>query len=118
MSTPIEEIKTLADQIFEQYKSSILQALTTNKPDLIAAGMSYIAKAEQRLKDEAVAAINGDLDYAFVVRRLKEEETTLKDALIGIEQMLAADIQVLINNLVMIFENLLKSAILSLIPAA
>lgn len=110
------DIKSLTDQLLEQYKASILSEVANDAPDIIAAATSYIASGEQRLKDLAINSLNGELSYDFVVLRLKEEEVTLKDTLIGLEQMAASDLQTLIEKLIAIFENLLKTAILSLNP--
>lgn len=108
------DITALATELVKQFKNSVNESVTSNSPDIIAAATSYAANGEQRLKDTAVNALNGDLSYSFVVLRLKEEEITLKDSLIGLEQMAAADITTLVNKLIGIFEGLLKTAILSL----
>jgi len=111
-------ITVLVNQLISDFKQSIFAVLTKDAPAIIAAATDYVAEGEQRLKDLATNALKGDLAYDFVVRRLKEEEITLKDSLLGIEQMTAADIQNLVNNLITIFENLLKSTILSINPPA
>lgn len=110
------DITELANQLVSDFKNSVLESVTSNSPDIIAAATSYAASGEQRLKDTAINALNGDLSYSFVVLRLKEEEITLKDSLIGLEQMAASDITTLVNNLIGIFEGLLKTAILSINP--
>ena len=112
------DITGLANTVVSDFKQSVLTAIADDAPAIIEAATAYIADGEQRLKDLAVNALNSELAYDFVVRRLKEEATTLKDALIGIEQMIAADIQSLVNNLISIFENLLKTVILSITPDA
>lgn len=112
----MSDIKTLADQVYQDFKQSVLTAITQDVPAIVEAATAYVAEGEQRLKDLAINTLNGELAYDFVVRRLKEEATTLKDALIGIEQMIASDIEALVQNLLSIFENLLKSVILSIEP--
>lgn len=110
------DITVVSNELVTDFKDSILASLASDAPEIIAAATAYVTDGEQRLKDLAINTLNGDLAYDFVVRRLKEEETTLKDALIGIEQMIASDIQALVSNLLSIFENLLKTAILSINP--
>lgn len=110
------DIKDLVNQLTQEYKTTILSEVSTNSPDIMAAATSYISQGEERLKSLALGALNGELSYEFVVLRLKEEEITLKDTLIGLEQMVAADVTTLINKLIAIFETLLKNAILSLNP--
>lgn len=110
------DITQLADQLIAEYKQETLAAVADSAPDIVSSVIEWGNAAEQRLKDTAINTLNSELPYDFVVRRLKEEEITLKDTLIAIGQMVASDIQSLATKLINIFVELLKSAILSLSP--
>lgn len=110
------DIKSLTDQLFNDYKSSILTEVANDAPDIVAAANSYIVQGEQRFKDLALGILNKELTYDFVILRLREETITLKDTLIGLEQMAASDISSLVDKLIAIFESLLKTSIFNLNP--
>jgi hypothetical protein len=108
------DIKTSAGQIFNTFKSFVLTTVANESPEVIEAAGSFVADEEKGLKDLAEEALNGNLSYSFVIKRLEELKTDFVDALIAIEQIVASRIQSLINSLINMFENLLKSALLSL----
>lgn len=111
-------IQSIVDQIYNSFKQDVITTVTTDLPSIISVAESYVSNEEKTLKDLATGALSGDLAWDFVVRRLKEIEIDLIDSLISIEQIVASDIQTLVNNLITLFENLLKSAVLTINPTA
>ena len=111
-------IQSIVDQLYNSFKQEVLTAITSDAPAIITVATGYVANEEKTLKDLAFGVLNGDLKADFVIRRLNEVKTDLIDSLISIEQIVASDIQVLVNNLITLFENLLKTAVLSINPPA
>jgi hypothetical protein len=110
------DLQSIVDQIYNSFKQDVLTAVTNDLPAIVTVATGYVANEEKTLKDLATGALSGDLAWDFVVRRLKEIETDLIDSLISIEQIVASDIQTLVDNLITLFENLLKTAVLSINP--
>lgn len=109
-------IQSIVDQIYNSFKQDVITAIANDAPAIISVATGYVANEEKTLKDLATGALSGELAWDFVVRRLNEIKTDLIDSLISIEQIVASDIQTLVNNLIALFENLLKSAVLTINP--
>lgn len=71
----------------------------------------YLSDSKERLTNIAEGAISGELSYAFVTKRLKEEATNLKAYLLSLGQIIAADIEEAVYNAISIFESEIKQAI-------
>lgn len=111
------DIKTIVAHLIEDFNQSILSAVTQDLPAVKDAAKAWALEGKDRLTHLAENTLNGELQFDFVVRRLKEEEVTLKDALIGVEQMLAADIEALATKIISGFEGLLRKTILEIEPS-
>ena len=107
-------ITAITDTIYANFMQEVLATVSNESPKIIAVAMSYGVGVEKGLKDLAIGALNGELSFDFVVRRLEELKTDFFAALISIEQIIASDVQSLVNKLISFFEGLLKSAIISL----
>jgi hypothetical protein len=97
---------------FEQITKSITDILLgifdQNKPTVIAVVDGYIADSKGRITNLAQGVVSGELSYAFVVKRLKEEAVNVKDYALSIGEIIAADIQSIVNKIVAIFQNALN----------
>ena len=93
---------------------AILESLFQNeKAEVWVALTGYINDQKTDLMNLADGAISGDLSYAFVIRRLKEKVITIKDYLLSIGEMIAADIVAIVNKAVDIFRFALNDAIVA-----
>jgi hypothetical protein len=110
-------IQSIVDDLYSAFKQAVLTAVTKNTPALIDAASGYLSNEEKTLKDLASGVLNGELKADFVIRRLNEVKQDLVASLISLEQIIASDIEVLVNNLILLFEDLIKKAVLSINPA-
>lgn len=110
------DIKALADNVIIQFKNAVISTVTTDSPALIAVATSYIIDEEKTLKDLVSGTLSGELAADFLIRRVNDVKEDLINSLLSIEQILASDIQTLVNKLITIFENILKAAVLSFTP--
>lgn len=108
-------ITAITETIYANFMQEVLSAVATDSPKLIAVAMTYGVGVEKGLKDLAAGALSSELAFDFVVRRLEELKTDFFAALISIEQIIASDIQALVNRLITFFEGLLKTEIINLV---
>lgn len=80
-------------------------------PEVAEAVDGYIADSKERLKNLAEGAISGELSYAFVTKRLKEEAVTMKNYLLSLGQIVAAGVEEKVNEAIDLFESEIKAAI-------
>ncbi len=97
--------------ILNTIKGLILGYYTSNSPAVITVLNQYAKDAESRLTNIATGALKGELSYAFVTNALKAETVNLKDQLLSVGEIVAADLEQIINSAVAVFENALKAAI-------
>lgn len=110
----MNDIKNIAADVYEGFKSEVLTAITTDAPALVAVSLQYLKDEEKSLLDLAENSINGNLTWDFVVRRLNELRVDFVNTLLSIEQIFASFIQRLVTRLIAFFENLLKAAVMEL----
>lgn len=104
-------IETLADQLYATFKTSVLTTVANGVPELISVATEYVKGEEKLLKDLGVQFLNKQIDLPFLEERLKEVKTDFIDSLISLEQIIASDIQTLVNSLIDMFANLLQAAL-------
>jgi hypothetical protein len=108
------DIQKLIKDILATFTQSVTVAVAGYAPEIVNSAKAYVTEGEERLAKLATGALSGELAYDFIVRRLKEEVTTLKDALIGVEQQAANDVQTLANNLIGVFREKVDTEILNI----
>lgn len=100
---------------FDEIKSSLIAFLTgifnQNKPVVIEAINGYISDSKERITHLAEGAASGELSYAFVTERLKEEAVNIKDYLLSIGEIVASDVQEIVNKAVDIFQHAINDAL-------
>jgi predicted amino acid-binding ACT domain protein len=99
------------DQVLSTMKRILLTVFNQDKPAVVAAVDGYIADSKERLSNLAVGAISGELSFKFVTERLKEETVNLKDQMLSVGEIIASDLQEVINKAVDIYEGAIKNAI-------
>lgn len=80
-------------------------------PEVSRVVNEYLADSKERLSNLAEGAISGELSYAFVIKRLKEEPVTMKNYLLSIGQIISASFEKKITDAISLFESEIKSAI-------
>lgn len=100
---------------FDEIKGSLITFLTgifnQNKPAVIEAINTYIAESKTRIAHLAEGAASGELSYSFVTERLKEEAVNIKDYLLSIGEIIASDVQEIVNKAVDIFQHAINDAL-------
>ena len=100
---------------FQEIEKSLTDFLmgifAKNKPAVAAAINGYIADSKDRIMHLAEGAAKGELSYSFVVERLKEEAVNIKDYLLSVGEILAADIQEIANKAIDIFQHAINDSI-------
>lgn len=90
----------------------ILRALfDAEKPAVQQAVDGYIADAKTRITNLAAGAISGQFSYDFVIKRLKEEATIVKDIVLATGEMVGCDMEYIINQVVDVYQSTLNNAI-------
>jgi hypothetical protein len=105
------EITILSDQIYSAFKVSVQTAVSSAAPKIISVSASYLVNEEKTLKDLGTTFLSGEIDVDFLKRRLEDVKTDLINALLSIEQIIASEIESLVNSLINIFEGLLSAAL-------
>ena len=98
------------DSVLSDMKRLLL-TLADFRPAVAQAVNGYIGDAKERLSNLAEGALSGQLSYPFVIARLKEEPTNVKNQIFSIGEIIAADVEETVNRAVDIFENALKDVI-------
>jgi len=99
------------DNILGTMKQVLLAIFSEKKPAVVKAVDGYIADAKIRLGNLAEGALSGELSYKFVTERLKEEPVNIKDQLLSVGEIIAADIEQVVNRAVAVFEGALKDSV-------
>lgn len=89
----------------------LLAFFTENKPAVITAVNQFVTDSSERITGLAESAAKGQVSYTFVVERLKEEAINLKDYLLALGEIIAADIQQIINKTVDTLQTAINQAI-------
>lgn len=99
------------EQITKSLTDILLGIFDQNKPAVMKAVEGYIVDSKDRLTNLAEGAVSGELSYSFVVKRLKEEAVNLKDYALSIGEIIASDVQDIVNKVVAIFQFALNDAL-------
>lgn len=111
-------ITTLADQLYSSFKLSVLAAVSNGLPAVVGVATTYVVDEEKTLKDLTITFLNKEIDLPFLLNRLKDIKQDFITALISIEQIIASDIQSLVDSLINIFTSLLTAALSVIKPSA
>lgn len=91
--------------------NAIKDIFSQSVPKITAIVDHYLEDSKERLTNLAEGAISGELSYAFVTKRLKEEGTNLKAYFLSLGQIIAADVEEAVNKAITSFEKEIKQAI-------
>lgn len=111
-------IITLADQLYSSFKISVLTSVANASPVVLGVATTYVLDEEKTLKDLAITFLNKEIDMNFLLDRLKDVKQDFITALISIEQIIASDVQSLVDSLINIFTSLLTAALSVIKPSA
>lgn len=102
------DIKPFLDNI----KSQLTTGVKAELQGVQVAIVEYVADAEVRLAALADGAASGGFSYAFVIKRLKEEQVNLYDEVLSLASGAMADAENLAKTVVGAFEDFLKDQII------
>lgn len=80
-------------------------------PEVSSVVEEYLTDSKERLTNLAEGAISGELSYAFVTRRLKEEPITVKNYLLSVGQIVSALVEKKVTDAIDVFEKGIKTFI-------
>lgn len=105
------DIKQLIEQTLQQIKTALSTEIANSTPVVMSVVAEYVADAKTRLTHLIEGALSEELSYKFIIERLQEEPTNVKNQLLSIAHIVATDLDQLAGKIVDILRQALEDAI-------
>lgn len=99
--------------VYEKIKARLQAEANAQTTEGIRSSEEYLADFKKRALNLADGIATDQLPYAFVVRRLKEEEINLRDHILAVASGAAADAETLAKDVVTEFKTFLEDQIIA-----